>query len=68
MLGWAPRSNEEAVVATAESLQRLGLLKDSCEEGRLIQVAPAGRGDGRYRLSSVARPVELTRCQQPTFA
>jgi nucleoside-diphosphate-sugar epimerase len=29
MLGWAPRSNEEAVVATAESLVRLGLLKDS---------------------------------------
>ena len=29
LLGWAPRSNEEAVVATAESLIRLGLLKDS---------------------------------------
>jgi nucleoside-diphosphate-sugar epimerase len=29
VLGWAPRSNEEAVVATAESLVRLGLLKDS---------------------------------------
>jgi nucleoside-diphosphate-sugar epimerase len=29
MLGWTPRSNEEAVVATAESLLRLGLLKDS---------------------------------------
>ena len=28
MLGWAPRSNEEALVATAESLMRLGLLKD----------------------------------------
>ena len=28
MLGWAPRSNEEAIVATAESLVRLGLLKD----------------------------------------
>jgi len=27
MLGWAPRSNEEAVIATAESLMRLGLLK-----------------------------------------
>jgi len=25
MLGWAPRSNEDAIVATAESLQRLGL-------------------------------------------
>jgi nucleoside-diphosphate-sugar epimerase len=29
MLGWAPRSNEEALVATAESLVRLGLLKDT---------------------------------------
>jgi len=29
VLGWAPRSNEESIVATAESLSRLGLLKDS---------------------------------------
>jgi nucleoside-diphosphate-sugar epimerase len=29
MLGWAPRSNEESIVATAESLVELGLLKDS---------------------------------------
>jgi len=29
MLGWAPRSNEDAITATAESLVRLGLLKDS---------------------------------------
>src|SRR5271156_576719 len=29
MLGWTPRSNEDAIVATAESLVRLGLLKDS---------------------------------------
>jgi nucleoside-diphosphate-sugar epimerase len=29
MLGWAPRSNEESIVATAESLVRLGLLKKS---------------------------------------
>ncbi len=28
MLGWAPRSNEEAIVATAESLLSLGLVKD----------------------------------------
>jgi dihydroflavonol-4-reductase len=27
MLGWSPRSNEECVTATAESLVRLGLLK-----------------------------------------
>jgi nucleoside-diphosphate-sugar epimerase len=32
LLGWSPRSNEEAVVATAESLIRLGLLKDSPKE------------------------------------
>ena len=29
LLGWAPRSNEEAIVATAESLLGLGLLKES---------------------------------------
>jgi nucleoside-diphosphate-sugar epimerase len=29
VLGWSPRSNEDAIVATAESLVRLGLLKDS---------------------------------------
>jgi nucleoside-diphosphate-sugar epimerase len=29
LLGWAPRSSEEAIVATAESLVRLRLLKDS---------------------------------------
>jgi nucleoside-diphosphate-sugar epimerase len=28
LLGWSPRSNEDAIVATAESLARLGLLKD----------------------------------------
>jgi nucleoside-diphosphate-sugar epimerase len=33
MLGWAPRSNEEAIVATAESLVRLGLLKASGTRG-----------------------------------
>jgi nucleoside-diphosphate-sugar epimerase len=29
VLGWAPRSSEEAILATAESLLRLGLLKHS---------------------------------------
>jgi hypothetical protein len=29
LLGWAPRSNEESLVATAKCLVRLGLLKDS---------------------------------------
>lgn len=32
VLGWAPRSNEEAIVATAESLMQLGLLKDSAKK------------------------------------
>jgi nucleoside-diphosphate-sugar epimerase len=32
VLGWAPRSNEEAIVATAESLVCLGLLKDSSKK------------------------------------
>jgi len=31
VLGWAPRSNEECIVATAESLVELGLLKSSSE-------------------------------------
>ena len=31
VLGWVPRSNEEAIVATAESLLRLGLLKESSD-------------------------------------
>lgn len=31
VLGWAPRSNEECVAATAESLVRLGLLKHSAK-------------------------------------
>ncbi len=29
VFGWKPRSNEECILATAESLIRLGLLKDS---------------------------------------
>jgi nucleoside-diphosphate-sugar epimerase len=32
VLGWAPRSNEEAIVASAESLLRFGLLKDYSKE------------------------------------
>jgi len=32
VLGWAPRPNEDAIVATAESLVRLGLLKDSAKK------------------------------------
>ena len=31
LLGWSPRSREDAIVATAESLVRLGLLKDSAK-------------------------------------
>ena len=29
LLGWRPRSNEDSIIATAESLVRLGLLKDN---------------------------------------
>src|SRR5579862_6978573 len=32
LLGWTPRSNEEAILATAESLVRLGLLKDGAKK------------------------------------
>jgi dihydroflavonol-4-reductase len=38
LLGWAPRSNEEAIVAAAESLERLGLLKNPVAAG----ATPAG--------------------------
>jgi nucleoside-diphosphate-sugar epimerase len=33
VLGWAPRSNEECIVATAESLARLGILRDGATHG-----------------------------------
>jgi len=33
MLGWSPRSNEECIVATGESLVQLGLLKSSPRKG-----------------------------------
>jgi len=36
MLGWAPRSNEDSIVATAESLVRLGLLKDSPQKRNAV--------------------------------
>lgn len=29
VLGWTPRADEDAIVATAESLTRLGLLRES---------------------------------------
>jgi dihydroflavonol-4-reductase len=32
MLAWAPRSSQEAIVATAESLLHLGLLKESAKQ------------------------------------
>jgi hypothetical protein len=34
VLGWSPRTTEESIVATAESLVRLGLLKDSAKPPR----------------------------------
>ena len=32
LLGWAPRSREDAIAATGESLVRLGLLKNSAKK------------------------------------
>jgi nucleoside-diphosphate-sugar epimerase len=39
VLGWAPRSREDAIIATAESLMRLGLLKDSVKGGSVSAAA-----------------------------
>jgi nucleoside-diphosphate-sugar epimerase len=44
VLGWAPRSNDEAIVAAAESLLRLGLLKNSRKTER-------GAGEFPVRLA-----------------
>ena len=41
LLGWAPRSNEEAILATAERLARLGLLKHAQHSGPLTASRPA---------------------------
>jgi hypothetical protein len=41
MLGWAPRSSEEAIVASAESLVRLGLLKDSARPAQRSKTGDA---------------------------
>jgi nucleoside-diphosphate-sugar epimerase len=42
VLGWAPRSTEEAIVATADSLVRLGLLKVSSRETPRISPVAGG--------------------------
>ena len=34
MLGWEPRSNEEAILATAKSLVELGLIQSASEPVR----------------------------------
>jgi dihydroflavonol-4-reductase len=39
VLGWAPRSNEEAIVASAESLLRLELLKESAKPAHRVQTS-----------------------------
>jgi len=44
LLGWAPRSNEESIVAAAESLARLGMLK-----GAAVSVAPGVPAAARSR-------------------
>jgi hypothetical protein len=46
ILAWTPRSNEEAIVATAKSLVRFGLLKDSPQfAGDFSNAASPARGD-----------------------
>ncbi len=47
VLGWAPRSNEDAIVATAESLLRLGLLRDSPKRSDSRIATPDGVGEVR---------------------
>ena len=39
LLGWAPRSNEDALVATAESLVRFGLVPESRKAARAMKVS-----------------------------
>ncbi len=46
VLGWSPRSNEECIVATAESLVRLGLLKDSPQKSPLPVAAAVSDSGG----------------------
>jgi len=46
MLGWAPRSNEESIIATAESLVRLGLLKDGAEQTSAAVAGAVSRSEG----------------------
>ena len=46
VLGWAPRSNEEAIVATAESLVRLGLLERARERQLRCRCCAAGVATG----------------------
>ena len=52
ILGWAPRSNEESVIATAESLVRLGLLKDSSNKGRHKWISARQNHPGQEDLGS----------------
>lgn len=37
VLGWVPRSNEDTILATAESLVRLGLLREKGEAARVVE-------------------------------
>jgi hypothetical protein len=62
VVGRSHQSNEVCVDEELSCGYRVKLgaveaVEGQCEEGRLIQVAPPGRGDGRKRLSSAARPV-----------
>jgi predicted transcriptional regulator len=51
MLAWSPRSNEESIVATAESLLRLGLLKDSPKPANKVTALEFDRESYSNRLA-----------------
>ena len=55
MLGWAPRSREESIIATAESLVRLGLLKGA---GKDLMAARLSRRPAAY-ASIPSPPTEV---------
>ena len=52
-LGWAPRTNEDAVVATAESLVRLGLLKHSAKPSAARKHVLTAGAPGAWRIKKV---------------
>ena len=58
VLGWAPRSSEDAITATAESLLKLGLLKSASD-----QLKPH---ESRERFREAPEQIVVTRTDSPT--